>query len=105
MVDRSILNTAKRYVAAIPADMGVKKAYLFGSYAKGKQKAGSDIDIALIFDHLPDFFEAQLRLMKLRRDLDLHIEPHPMHGEDFQNEMNPLAREISQTGVEIPLGE
>jgi len=103
MVSRSILNTAKKYVHSIPADMGVKKAYLFGSFAKGREREGSDIDIALIFDHMPDFFETQLRLMKLRRGLDMRIEPHPMLDEEFLNGINPFAKEIEQTGLEIPL--
>ena len=105
MVDKSILNTAKLFVASIPAEMGAKKAYLFGSFAKGKERADSDIDIAIIFDRMPDFYEMQLGLMKLRRTLDLRIEPHPMLDEDFYDELNPLAKEITQSGIEIVLND
>ncbi len=38
MVDQAIINTAKRYIRSIPKNMELKKAYLFGSYAKGKSK-------------------------------------------------------------------
>lgn len=105
MVNPSILNTAKRYVSSIPPDMGVKRAYLFGSYAKGTNREGSDIDIALVFDYLPDFYAVQLFLMKLRRNLDLRIEPHPMEDQDFNGEISPLAREVAKTGVQINLAE
>ena len=33
-------------------ERGVKKIGLFGSYAKGKQKDGSDIDILVTFDKI-----------------------------------------------------
>jgi hypothetical protein len=38
--------------------------------------------------------------MRLRREIDLRIEPHPILEEDF-NIQNPLAYEIKRTGIEI----
>lgn len=84
----------------IPDDLGVKKAYLFGSFAKGNEKEESDIDVAIILNNMPDFFAAQKQLMRLRRKVDLRIEPHPISAKDFNN-MNPFAYEIQQTGIEI----
>lgn len=82
--------------------MGVKKAYLFGSFAKGSQHENSDIDIALILDNMSDRFTSQQQLMKLRRNIDLRIEPHPIPQDEF-NFLNPFAFEIQQNGIEIPL--
>jgi predicted nucleotidyltransferase len=104
MVDRSIIKKVRQYVALIPESFGVKKAYLFGSFAQGKEQEASDIDIAIVLDHMPDFFDAQSRLMKLRRKIDLRIEPHPIKVEDF-NAFNPFAFEIEKTGVEIEVGK
>ena len=56
MVDQAIINTAKRYIRSIPKNMELKKAYLFGSYAKGKEQTDSDIDIAVVVGHMDDFF-------------------------------------------------
>lgn len=84
----------------IPMDLGLKKAYLFGSFARGKEKEDSDIDIALVLENMPDFFSTQKQLMKLRRKIDLRIEPHPIKEQDF-NSLNPFAYEIEQTGIEI----
>lgn len=81
-------------------DLGLKKAYLFGSFARGKEKEDSDIDIALVLENMPDFFSTQKQLMKLRRKIDLRIEPHPIKEQDF-NSLNPFAYEIEQTGIEI----
>ncbi len=100
MVNQRIVNTIKQYIMIIPKDFGVKKAYLFGSFAQGKEKEESDIDIALVLENMPDFFSAQKQLMKLRRNIDLRIEPHPIKEQDF-NSLNPFAYEIERTGIEI----
>ena len=102
MVNQRVIDTVRQYVMIIPKDFGVKKAYLFGSFAKGSEKEESDIDIALVLENMPDFFYAQKQLMKLRRKIDLRIEPHPIKEQDF-NSLNPFAYEIEKTGIEIIL--
>ena len=83
MANQSIIETAKLFLQAIPKELGVKKAYLFGSYAKGNEREESDIDIAIVVENMPDFFSTQRLLMKLRRSIDLRIEPHPIKEQDF----------------------
>ena len=100
MVNQSIIDTAKRYLLRIPASMELKKAFLFGSYANGSQHVDSDIDIAIIIGKMDDFFSIQMELMRLRRTIDLRIEPHPIWEGDFNNQ-NPFAYEIQNTGIEL----
>lgn len=100
MVNQSVIETAKKYIQQIPISMDLKKAYLFGSYAKGVEREDSDIDIALVIGKMDDFFSIQMQLMRLRRTIDLRIEPHPILDKDF-NIQNPFAYEIQQTGIEI----
>lgn len=102
MVNSRIIDTVKKYLSIIPKDLGLKKAYLFGSYAKGNAREESDIDVAIILDNMPDFFATQEELMRLRRTIDLRIEPHPISNKDF-NLLNSFASEISQTGIEIEM--
>ena len=78
MVNQSIIDTAKRYIKRIPESMEIKKAFLFGSYAKGNEHADSDIDFAIVVGKKDDFFSVQMQLMRLRRNIDLRIEPHPI---------------------------
>jgi len=40
--------------------------------------------------------------MRLRRKIDLRIEPHPIKEQDF-NVVNPFAFEIEKTGIEITI--
>jgi predicted nucleotidyltransferase len=102
MVNPSIIETARKYVSQIPDDLGLKRVYLFGSHAQGLEREESDIDIALVLDNMPDFFATQMMLMRLRRKVDLRIEPHPIREKDF-TPMNPFACEIQKYGIEITL--
>ena len=102
MVDKSIINIVTNYIQQIPNDLDIKKAYLFGSYAKGLNKEESDIDIAIVIGNMTDFFSTQMLLMRIRRKIDLRIEPHPIGESDFTN-LNPFAYEIQKSGIEIKI--
>ena len=104
MVKKSIIDIAIRYLKQIPDDMDVKRAYLFGSYAKGLDKEHSDIDIALVLGNMPDFFSAQMQLMRIRRKVDLRIEPHPIGDSEF-TDLDPFVHEIRKSGIEISLSD
>jgi predicted nucleotidyltransferase len=53
-----------------------KKIILFGSYAKGDFRDGSDIDVAVIVDKIDgSFIESEAGLYKIRRNIDENIEP------------------------------
>ncbi|HGE71162.1 TPA: nucleotidyltransferase domain-containing protein [Candidatus Poribacteria bacterium] len=79
----------------------VESAYIFGSYAKGKEHKWSDIDIAIISsDFSSDRCEESARLMKLSCKIDSRIEPVPFRPEMFVDE-DPLVYEIKKTGYMI----
>jgi len=101
MDKNTALNILTAYLKAIPKDkFDLSKAYLFGSYARNIQHEESDIDLALIIRNLSDPFFAQVELMKLRRNFDLHIEPHPFNESEFSIQ-DPLVFEILKYGQEI----
>lgn len=100
MVNQSIIETAERFAKLIPAELKVKKAYLFGSCAKGAEREESDIDIAVVLENMTDFFDTQMQLMRIRRKVDLRIEPHTIREDEF-NASNPFALEIQNTGIEL----
>lgn len=100
MVKKSIVATAEKYIRQIPKNLDLRKAYLFGSCAKGVENEDSDIDIALIVGKMDDFFSLQMQLMRLRRNVDLRIEPHPILEKDFTKQ-NPLAFEVQKYGIEL----
>jgi predicted nucleotidyltransferase len=100
MVEREVLNIAKKFATAVSEHCSVQTAYLFGSFAKGSAHADSDIDVAIVLNQRQLTFAGEMELVKLRRDIDLRLELHPFLKEEF-NENNPLAHEILTHGVRL----
>jgi predicted nucleotidyltransferase len=102
-MDKETDNIIRQYISSVAAQTpGFVTAYLFGSFARNKQRPESDIDIALIIDNLQDSdkFDIQVQLMLLASKFDPRIEPHPLSRQDMLSE-NPFAHEIRKTGIEI----
>jgi len=100
MDKKQALLIARKYINVVKDFYPIQKALLFGSFAKGNFNEHSDIDIAIIFKRIDDVIQRQIELMKLRREIDLRIEPHPFNAKDF-NKLNPVANEIIKYGMEI----
>jgi predicted nucleotidyltransferase len=101
MAHRDALVNVKKYIEYLKKNrIAVQRVYIFGSYAKGNMREDSDIDLAVVLKNLRNIFTTQVQLMKMRRDFDLRIEPHPFDEEDF-NSSNPFANEILTTGIQI----
>ncbi|MEI6047668.1 MAG: nucleotidyltransferase domain-containing protein [Bacteroidota bacterium] len=94
------LRIAGDYIDSISTKYNIRQAILFGSFAKGTNHDDSDIDIAIIINNVVDIIDTQIDLMKLRRTIDLRIEPHPFMIGDF-NQSNPVVNEILKYGIVI----
>ena len=102
-MDKKIISTINKYIDLVRKEFSdIEQVYLFGSYATGKTTDDSDIDIALIFEHLDDSnrFDVQVQLMLLAAQIDTRIEPHPFSRNHF-NSANPFVIEIKRTGIEV----
>ncbi len=76
--------------------MGVQQVILFGSYAKGTATEHSDIDVAVVIDTpVQDWLEASAGLFRLRRDINLSIEPVLIHA---SSDRSGFLDEIRETG-------
>ncbi|MBA7678127.1 hypothetical protein ES703_86398 [subsurface metagenome] len=101
MDQRTAIQTVNKYLDYLKKQKyKIKKAYIFGSYAKNDYNEDSDIDIAIVMENIDDHFDTQINLMKLRRKFDNRIEPHPFEVDEF-NESHPFAFEILKTGIEV----
>jgi predicted nucleotidyltransferase len=100
MDKKQAIKIAKKYIESLSNRFEIQSVMLFGSYAKGTQNVDSDIDIAIVIKHVNDIIDTQVELMKLRRKIDLRIEPHPFDSKDF-NLTNPVVSEILKYGVDI----
>ena len=90
-----------QYAKLLLDHIRVDKVILFGSFARGQQHSDSDIDVAVISsDFSGNRLEDQLQLMRLRRQIDLRIEPISFLPQNFIP-TDPLAKEIMDTGYLI----
>jgi predicted nucleotidyltransferase len=94
------LNIANLYIDTISNKYTILQAFLFGSFAKGTNHDDSDIDVAVVISNVSDIIDTQIDMMKLRRKVDLRIEPHPFMISDFNKE-NPVVNEILKYGIQI----
>jgi uncharacterized protein len=78
----------------------VEEAYVFGSYVRGNFHENSDIDLALVLPDMKDRLGIQTELLKLGRDFDYIVEPHPFDKKEF-NHLHPLTHEILTLGLRV----
>ena len=76
MDKREAIDKVKAYSYLLREHLQFENIYLFGSYAKGTYRQDSDIDVAIVVDHIDeDYFSINPLLWKLRRQIDDRIEP------------------------------
>ncbi len=98
---KMIREIARRYAEALRVEFDLQGLYVYGSCAKGTDRVDSDIDIAVVADSFTgDTVDDTWRLMKLRRGVDIRIEPHPFLPSEF-TKANPTALEVMRTGIRI----
>lgn len=92
------IEIAKEYKDLVAEHLPLKALYLYGSYSKGNHTEDSDIDIAVVVEHMSDdYFEDTPLLWKLKRKISNLIEP-VLLTEDTNN---PLYADILKTGILI----
>ena len=82
-------------------DISIKKAVLFGSYAKGTNHKYSDIDLALVSDRfIGNRFLDKEKIRKYIVSINPDISPMPFRTEDFTDD-DFFAHEILKNGIQI----
>jgi predicted nucleotidyltransferase len=97
------INLTKKYLAEV-RNMGISvdKAYLFGSYAKGKIWEGSDLDVCVVSnDFGKDYHSDKMLLNKAALKVNPLIEPIAYSPTDFANKYDSLADEVKRFGILI----
>jgi uncharacterized protein len=99
MDKREAIAKVKAYKLLLKDYFQLENVYLFGSYAKNTNREDSDIDVAIVVNHIDgDYFSINPLLWKLRRQIDDRIEPILIE-KDF-DDANFLT-EIQKYGIEI----
>ncbi|NMA62379.1 MAG: nucleotidyltransferase domain-containing protein [Firmicutes bacterium] len=96
MDKQSVIALAHEYSKLVIQHFPVEQILLYGSFVNGTAGPYSDIDIAVIVEELEgDYLEKQSELYRLRRSVDLRIEPILFVG--WQDDSGFL-QEIKATG-------
>ena len=96
MDQEPVINRVKQFADVVRQNFQVKKIILYGSYAKGSAGKHSDIDVAVVLDsNEEDLLTSKAKLFKLRRDIDVRIEPVLL---DEKNDRSGFLEEITKTG-------
>ena len=100
LTKKELKGVVKEFRAALKKDgIVVSGLILFGSYAKGRPRPWSDVDVCVLSKQFGrDDFEEMLRVSKIAKNVNYLLEAHPMHPHDFSNDLHPLAAEIRKTG-------
>ncbi|MFA5519845.1 MAG: nucleotidyltransferase domain-containing protein [Spirochaetota bacterium] len=98
----SIKSLINRYMAALAkSGIDIDTAFLFGSYSRGTFNEFSDIDIALVSKSFSgNRIKDRDKIRKHTLSISSMIEVIPFSVDDF-NELNPFAKEIIKTGIQI----
>ena len=76
MVKEEVLKSAREYATAVRGMMETTSIVLYGSHVRGNATQSSDIDIAIIVNHIPgDYPDTMSALWRLTNMIDDAIEP------------------------------
>lgn len=96
MDKKKAVKIAELYANLVCRNFSVKKIILFGSTISGKPRKHSDIDIAVVLRKPPsDILESEAKLFKLRRSIDIRIEPILI---DENSDISGFYEQILKTG-------
>ena len=103
--DQSI-KTIRKFIKALKQEgIPVDRFILYGSYAKGKTRPDSDIDVAVISKNFgKDRVEEGMTLFRIAGKIDPRLEPIPISSESYEEDTwVPLIYEIKEKGIELEL--
>jgi len=83
--------------------ISVDHIILYGSYASGRVRPDSDIDVAVVSrDFGKDIVEEGMRLFRIAGEINSRLEPVPIALKAYQNDTwIPLIYEIRKKGEEL----
>ncbi len=104
LTQRAAIDIVKTFAKQVDdSGISLKKVILFGSYASGKQRKWSDVDVALVSDRFKTdgFHDVGLFAKTHIKKPFLGIQTQTYNTKDFDADKNPFVEEILRTGIEI----
>lgn len=99
----NVIVEVNEYRNILKADkLPISAMYVFGSFAKGTSRKGSDIDVCVVSPKFKDAWDAMTYLRKkIPFGLGWSIEPVGFSPAAFENKYSTLIHEIKKHGVRV----
>lgn len=97
----------KRFVKTLKQEgISVDRVILYGSYASGRMRPDSDIDVAVVSRNFgKDRVEEGMTLFRIAGKIDSRLAPVPISTQVYENDTwIPLIYEIRGKGMELKIG-
>lgn len=101
-IPKEVKRAIREYVNQIQQQIPVRKAILFGSFAKGSYDVQSDIDLAIFSDHfeIMSRVEGITYLLKNALQYGLDFQPVAFTNREYDERLG-IVDEIVRTGIEV----
>ena len=100
------LKFIKRFVKTLKREgISVDRVILYGSYASGRMRPDSDIDVAVVSRNFgKDRVEEGMNLFRIAGKIDSRLAPVPISMQVYENDTwIPLIYEIREKGMEVKI--
>ncbi|MEW6107734.1 MAG: nucleotidyltransferase domain-containing protein [Nitrospirota bacterium] len=104
MGKREVIKIINKFVRELKLqNIAVDHILLYGSYARGRVRPDSDIDVAVVSrDFGKDRVEEGMRLFRIAGKIDSRLEPVPVALKAYENDTwVPLIHEIREKGTKL----
>jgi predicted nucleotidyltransferase len=93
----------RAFLENIRQELPIERAYLFGSYATGRSRDYSDIDLAIVTPVLnaENSIAINQKIFSRVSRYNVDLEPICFSPEEFEKEELPIVLDIKRTGIEI----
>ncbi len=97
----------RSFARHIEGELPIQKVLLYGSYAVGRQKEYSDIDVAIVSPavHEDNAVEINRKIFHEAMLYNVDVEPVCFSVEEYEDASLPVVREIRRQGVEVDLSK
>jgi predicted nucleotidyltransferase len=93
----------REFLEKIRQEVPIERAYLFGSYASGRSRDYSDIDLAIVTPALTEENSITInqKIFSRAARYNVDLEPICFSPEEFEKEELPIVVDIKREGIEI----
>ncbi|MFA1819584.1 nucleotidyltransferase domain-containing protein [Virgibacillus oceani] len=97
-----VIESIRLFLSKISADIPVKKAVLFGSFANGTYHEDSDIDLAIFSEYFENVLrvEGTTYLLIQAQEFDLDLAPIAFTGKEYDERLG-IVDQILKTGIDV----